>query len=100
MSYATICRIVVFTMSAGVLLFAANAAQAQDAPPPRVTKEQVRYSPYTKQDFPNQVFYGDTHLHTSYSTDAGMVGCTLGPEDAYRFARGETVTSSTDFSPS
>ena len=41
------------------------------------------------------MFFGDTHLHTSYSTDAGMIGNTLGPEEAYRFARGETVTSST-----
>ncbi len=72
-----------------------DSAFAQDVPPPKVTKEQIKYYPYTKQDFPNQVFYGDTHLHTSYSTDAGMVGCTLGPEEAYRFARGETVTSST-----
>ena len=41
------------------------------------------------------MFFGDTHLHTSYSTDAGMIGNTLGPDEAYRFARGETVTSST-----
>ncbi|MFB1490409.1 MULTISPECIES: DUF3604 domain-containing protein [unclassified Thiocapsa] len=53
------------------------------------------YSPYPEQTFPNRVFFGDTHLHTSYSTDAGMIGNTLGPEDAYRFARGEQVTSST-----
>jgi hypothetical protein len=53
------------------------------------------YSPYPEENFPNQVFFGDTHLHTSYSTDAGMIGNTLGPEEAYRFARGETVTSST-----
>ena len=52
------------------------------------------YSPYVDQDFPNRVFWGDTHLHTAYSTDAGMVGCTLGPEEAYRFARGEEVRSS------
>jgi hypothetical protein len=32
---------------------------------------------------------------TAYSTDAGMVGTTLNPDDAYRFARGQTVTSST-----
>lgn len=89
-------------VSAISLLFAAAVAQAQDgvsqaqdAPPPKVTEAQIQYSPYPEQDFPNQVFYGDTHLHTSYSTDAGMVGCTLGPEDAYRFVRGETVTSST-----
>ncbi len=54
-----------------------------------------KYSPYPEQKFPNRVFFGDTHLHTSYSTDAGMIGNTLGPEEAYRFARGETVKSST-----
>ena len=68
------------------------AVKAQDIH--SMPKPGVKYSPYPDEDFPNQVFYGDTHLHTGYSTDAGMVGCTLGPEDAYRFARGETVTSS------
>ena len=53
------------------------------------------YSPYPEQDFPNQAFFGDTHLHTSYSADAGMIGNTLGPDAAYRFAKGEVVTSST-----
>jgi len=42
-----------------------------------------------------QVYWGDTHLHTSYSTDAGVFGNTLDPDQAYRFAKGETVTSST-----
>ena len=45
-------------------------------------------------DFPNGVYFADTHLHTSYSTDAGMVGNILGPEEAYRFARGEEVIQS------
>ena len=39
--------------------------------------------------------WGDTHLHTSFSTDAALLGNTLNPAQAYRFARGETVTSST-----
>ena len=56
------------------------------------TKE---YSPYLYQSYPNRVFWGDTHLHTSYSTDAGMVGNTLGPDEALRFAKGEMVISST-----
>ena len=54
-----------------------------------------QYSPYLYQSYPNRVFWGDTHLHTSYSTDAGMVGNTLGPVEALRFARGEKVISST-----
>ncbi len=66
---------------------------SDDLPPPGARK--VQYSPYPEKNFPNRVYFGDTHLHTSYSTDAGMIGNTLGPEQAYRFARGETVTSST-----
>jgi hypothetical protein len=60
-------------------------------PPPA----SVHYSPYPEQNFPNQVFFGDTHLHTAYSPDAGLIGATLTPDDAFRFARGETVISST-----
>ena len=54
-----------------------------------------RYSPYVDQHFPQQVYFGDTHLHTSWSADAGLAGATLGPEFAYRVARGEAVTSQT-----
>ena len=53
------------------------------------------YSPYLNIGYPQRVFWGDTHVHTSYSTDAGMVGNKIGPEEAYRFARGEIVVSST-----
>jgi hypothetical protein len=45
-------------------------------------------------NFAEGVYWGDTHLHTSYSTDAGMMGNTLGPEEAYRFALGEEVVAS------
>lgn len=53
------------------------------------------YSPFVDQSFPDKVFWGDTHLHTSYSTDAGMLGNALGPDEAFRFAKGEKVRSST-----
>jgi Protein of unknown function (DUF3604) len=46
-------------------------------------------------EFPERVYWGDTHLHTSNSSDAFAFGVRLGPEDALRFARGEEVTSST-----
>jgi hypothetical protein len=51
------------------------------------------YSPYADRGFPTKVLWGDTHLHTSNSPDAFAFGNRLGPEEAYRFARGETVTS-------
>jgi hypothetical protein len=69
-----------------------EAGLVQDAPPPGT--EKVVYSPFPQQDFPNNVYFGDTHLHTSWSTDAGMVGNIRGPEDAYHLARGGTITSS------
>jgi hypothetical protein len=53
------------------------------------------YSPYAKRSFPSNVYWGETHLHTGLSLDAGVFGNILGPEDAYRFARGEEITSST-----
>ena len=52
------------------------------------------YSPFADVDYPTQVYWGDTHLHTSNSADALMSQATLGPEQAYRFARGEEVISS------
>lgn len=74
-------------------LAAASPMAAQDfqSTPP---SGEIKYSPYLREDFPNQVFFGDTHLHTSYSADAGMVGATTTPDDAYRFAKGEEVVSS------
>jgi hypothetical protein len=75
----------------------ALSALAQDVnmDPADVTLGKAEYSPYLGQGYPDRVYFGDTHLHTSYSTDAGMVGCRLGPEEAYRFALGQEVTSST-----
>jgi hypothetical protein len=52
------------------------------------------YSPFLNQNFPNRVFFGDTHLHTSYSTDAGLIGNEIGPDEAFRFAKGEKVRAS------
>lgn len=40
-----------------------------------------------------QLFWGDLHLHTSNSLDANLFNnFTLGPDVAYRFAKGEAVT--------
>jgi len=33
-----------------------------------------QYSPYVDEHFPQNVYFGDTHLHTSWSADAGLAG--------------------------
>jgi hypothetical protein len=84
----------IFLCLASLIALWAIPACAQDAPavaPPA----GVVYSPYPGQDFPDQVFFGDTHLHTAFSPDAGLIGATLTPDDAFRFARGDKVISST-----
>ena len=53
------------------------------------------YSPYAGRKHPTHVYFGDTHHHTSNSGDGFAAGTRLTPEDAYRFARGDEVISST-----
>jgi len=79
-------------LAVSLTLALVGQAAAQDVPPPG--EKTVRFSPYPEQTFPNNVYFGDTHLHTSFSTDAGMVGNIRGPDEAYRLARGEVITSS------
>jgi hypothetical protein len=43
--------------------------------------------------YPTDVFWGDTHVHTSFSWDAYTSGARLSPELAYRFAKGEAITA-------
>jgi len=83
-----------------VAIAIALPAAAQDAGTP--TLENLAgaytgkaYSPYAKRSFPERPLWGDSHLHTSLSMDAGLFGNRLPPRDAYRFARGEEVVSST-----
>ena len=90
------------TLSVAVtfLLMLSGTAVAQDPLPSPESlvdafPERRNYSPYAGRNFPTEVFWGDTHQHTAMSMDAGAFGARLSPADAYRFARGEEVTSST-----
>jgi hypothetical protein len=73
-------------------------AQGTGTPTPEVLSKAYTgkvYSPYAQRGFPEQPLWGDSHLHTNLSMDAGLFGNRLSPRDAYRFARGEEVVSST-----
>ncbi|NOR35149.1 MAG: DUF3604 domain-containing protein [Woeseiaceae bacterium] len=50
------------------------------------------FSPYAGRNFPTKVLWGDTHLHTAVSVDAGTMN-RIGQEDAFRFARGEEIST-------
>ena len=58
--------------------------------PPGAIADET-YSPYVDRSYPTNVYWGDTHLHTYLSGDAFTLGTSLTPDDAYRFAKGETV---------
>ena len=86
------------TASAAVLI--GGSAFASDIGTPDVKLLEGLYpgktfSPYAQRTFPSNVYWGDTHLHTGLSLDAGLFGNILGHDDAYRFARGEEIKSST-----
>ncbi len=88
----------VLTLSAALVAMTATVlAQETWTPNEEMAKETFKrpYSPYAGGAVPTRVFWGDTHLHTSFSMDAGAFGARLGPEDAYRFARGEEIQSNT-----
>jgi len=60
----------------------------------KVFSAKPAYSPYVGRNFPTRPLFGDTHLHTAASFDAGAFGARLSPRDALRFARGEEITAS------
>ena len=92
-------RKILSTTSVLMMVFALpSQAEEANSKPTSLTNARSSndsYSPYLNDKYPDNVFFGDTHLHTSYSTDAGFFGATIGPEEAYRYAKGEKVTSST-----
>jgi hypothetical protein len=49
----------------------------------------------TDTAYPEHAYFGDTHVHTGWSADAGLDGAITSPEDAFRLASGAEVKSNT-----
>ncbi len=109
-------KIIAATLAASLLLAlpvrAGESKVAEEDLTP-ITGKSVNYSPWAKGGARSKeeivgreaylgsesastkhAYFGDTHVHTSYSADAAFVGNVLGPDVAYRFAKGEEVMSS------
>lgn len=76
-------HIIATTLS--LLLLLASVASAADS------QEGAPFSAYAEKNYPMNVYWGDTHIHTRVSLDAGTGGVRFGPEEAYRFAKGEEI---------
>ena len=78
-------------LAIALLPFAALArpAAAADAPPPFARTESRQ--PCADYDPLRTPFFGDLHVHTTYSLDASTQGTRNTPRDAYRFARGDSL---------
>ena len=86
-------------ISSALLTLMASGVYASDGAPSEEAAEGTfaakPFSPYASRSFPERPLWGETHLHTGLSLDAGAFGNILGPDDAWRFAKGEQITSST-----
>lgn len=66
-----------FAVAVGVVALGAAGARAEDAPQPNPERN---------------AYFGETHIHTSWSLDAWVFGNHLtGPADSYRYAKGEPI---------
>ena len=69
-------------------LLATSPAYAADAKQP--------FYPYADRAYPTKLLFGEQHIHSALSADAGGGGTKLLPHDLYRFAREEQVLSNTN----
>jgi hypothetical protein len=95
-SRQTVCALAVVTaLAAPAFAIAQGDAGTPQAEDFKSLYPGKAYSPWAERSFPSQVYWGEAHVHTGVSLDAGLFGNTTGPDTAYRLARGEQVTSST-----
>ena len=78
-----------------LLVFCAGCADVQEpAESPVVSVGTTDVTTTTSSAEPNperNAYFGDLHVHTANSFDAFVLGTLASPEDAYRFAKGETI---------
>lgn len=74
------------------ILAACTSKKAQEETMEQPTAEKKTVEALPKNPNKN-LYWGDTHLHTTNSPDAFSFGARLTPDDALRFAKGQTIES-------
>ena len=68
------------------------AKKAAAAPAPAEPAAAPAPAPAPQPNPERNAYFGETHLHTSWSVDAWVMGNRItGPADAYKYAQGETI---------
>ena len=92
-------RIFAGLMVIGFIIVGAGCSDSDVVPESHISappENPVSVEPETVEQFPlNTALFGDLHVHTSWSIDAYAGENRLGPNAAYRFAKGEKVTLQT-----
>ena len=68
-----------------------DAAPSSSNPHPKAARSSA-IPARVERNPEREAYFGETHVHTSWSFDAYVFGNTkAGPEDAYKYAMGETI---------
>jgi hypothetical protein len=85
---------VMISLALSLLVIAACKPKAPAAEIPASSDAATTQAPVTPETgYPERAYFGDTHVHTGWSFDAGLDGAVTSPEDAFRLASGAEVTS-------
>jgi hypothetical protein len=82
-------------LGVGALAIAGCSKPAEKAPETTAAAVVTETPAIVEPAYPTRALFGDTHVHTGWSADAGLDGAITSPEDAFRMARGEEVKSNT-----
>ena len=82
-------------LGVGALAMAGCSKPAEKAPETTAAAVVAESPAVVEPTYPTRAWFGDTHVHTGWSADAGLDGAITSPEDAFRMARGEEVKSNT-----
>lgn len=86
-------------LSGAVSLLVLMACQDTDIKQPSTTNTEpssettADSAPSIERNPTKNAFFGDLHVHTRNSFDAFVFGTRATPDDAYRFAKGETISN-------